>query len=55
MFELQVQIYLSSNQSDRLQVSETVLVKAENFLELAKILGRFHDLAQELRGAKINR
>ncbi len=32
-----------------LTVEETVDVRAEDFLELARILGQFHDLAQRLK------
>jgi hypothetical protein len=32
-----------------LQVSEEVDVSAENFLEMSKILGQFHDLAEKIR------
>ncbi len=32
-----------------LTIEETVDIAAEDFLELAKILGQFHDLAQRLK------
>lgn len=34
---------------DRLQVSEEVTVDASDFLEIAKILGQFHELTQHVR------
>lgn len=48
-FELQIQVYIRSNQGDNLSVSETVSIQAEDFLSIAKVLGQFHDLAQTLR------
>lgn len=49
MFELQITIYLNSNRGDRLQVSETILLRKTDFMGMAKVLGRFHDLAGELK------
>lgn len=50
-FELSVSVTITSNQGDRLYVSEQVTIKDCDFLEMmAKVLGRFHDLAIELRG-----
>jgi hypothetical protein len=49
MFELQISVYIRSNQGDQLNVSETVHVEATDFLDIAKVLGRFHDLANELK------
>lgn len=48
-FELNISIAISSNQGDRLHVTETVQVIAGDFLDIAKILGQFHDLATILR------
>lgn len=48
-FDLQIAVYITSNEGDRLNVSETVSVQANDFLDVAKILGQFHDLATALR------
>ena len=49
-WELRVSVDLHDMDTgyNRLNVSETVQVNADSFLEVAKILGRFHDLANEL-------
>jgi len=51
-FELQIQIYIRSNQGDSLSVGETITIVADDFLSIAKVLGQFHDLAQAIRAAK---
>lgn len=35
-----------------LRVHENITLTAEGFLDLCKILARFHELAEELRGKK---
>lgn len=51
---LEVHIFISSldergfTQSGGLEIREQVVVSADTFLEAAKILGQFHDLAQAL-------
>ncbi len=51
-YELSCQIYIRDNQGGNLNVSETVTVKAQSFLEIAQILGRFHELVQTLKTQK---
>jgi len=53
-FELQIQVWVRSNQGDSLSVSETVIVQAKDFLSIAGILGKFHDLAESLRERKVD-
>lgn len=49
VFELQVSVYIHSNMGDQLNVSETVTIPTQSFLDIAKVLGQFHDLAQSLK------
>ncbi len=51
-YDLQVTIYITSDRGDRLNVNETVSLSVTDFLDMAKVLGRFHDLAQELKARK---
>ena len=53
-FELQFQIYLRQTGygSGQIQLSETVTIGAMSFLELAKVLGQFHDLAESIKAAR---
>ena len=37
-------------ESGYLNIDETVEIDAKNFLEIAAILGKFHELAQKLSG-----
>lgn len=46
--EINIQIRPTGNYSQGLRIQETAIVKAETFLQCAKILGMFHDLAQEI-------
>lgn len=52
--QLEVHIFIRSvdewgySQSGGLEIREQVVVGADTFLEAAKILGQFHDLAQVL-------
>lgn len=48
-FTLRISVYVNSNQGDMLQVSEELQIKAMDFLDIAKILGQFHDLAQVIK------
>lgn len=48
-YELNISIYIRDNMGGNLNISETVLIEARNFLEMAKILGTFHELAEKLR------
>lgn len=52
IYNLQIAVYITSNNGDRLNVSETVEVPASDFLDIARILGQFHDLAIALRSRK---
>lgn len=36
---------------ERLEISETVKVKAENFLELCAVLSKFHELSEQMKDA----
>ena len=50
-YTLQINVWVrDSQQSGGLQVTEEVFIDADGFLEVAKILGMFHDLAQKLKG-----
>lgn len=51
-YELQVTIYITSDRGDRLNVNETVTLAVDDFLDMAKVLGQFHDLAQSLNARK---
>lgn len=51
-YDLQISIYITSNRGDRLNVNETVSLSVCDFLDIAKILGQFHDLAQLLKAKK---
>lgn len=48
-YEMQVSMYIRDSRGGNLNVSETVSIEASSFLEIAKILGTFHDLAQSLK------
>lgn len=48
-YDLQISIYITSNNGDRLNVNETVSLNVSDFLEMAQVLGRFHELAQSLK------
>ena len=50
-YELRIEVSISDRESGygRLGVSETVLVNSRSFLEMAKILGQFHDLAESIK------
>lgn len=51
IYELAINISIreQGNYSQGLTVQETAHVTAENFLECAKIMGMFHDLAETLK------
>lgn len=38
--------------SDRLEISEDLTLSAGNFMDVASILGKFHELAERLRAEK---
>lgn len=46
--------YYYNNNHDALSVEDKLVVNAAGFLEIAAILGRFHDLAEELKKGKVN-
>ena len=49
-FELSIQANIRDTQGGGfLSVSESVDIDAMDFLEIAKILGQFHDLAQKIK------
>lgn len=54
MYELVINITIRpvGDYSQGLRIEENVKVKAENFLECAKILGMFHDLTNSLEKPK---
>jgi len=47
-FRLMVQIMIHSDY-DRLEVREEIEIDEMGFLEIAKLLGRFHELAQQIK------
>lgn len=49
IYELNINITIRSNFGDNLQVSETVSIQAADFLDMAKVLGQFHDLAVAMK------
>lgn len=50
LYELYVSVSLRKQRGGQgdLSVTEHVTVKAKSFLEIAQILGRFHELSEEL-------
>lgn len=50
--EISIRIRPAGNYGEGLQIQETLKVNANDFLECAKILGAFHDLAHHLDGVK---
>jgi len=50
-YELRVDVSITDTQSGygRLAVTEAVSVNTASFLEMAKILGQFHDLAESIK------
>jgi hypothetical protein len=52
-YEMYIHIQLRDSQNGgTLNVSESVTITASNFLELAKILGQFHELAEKIRASR---
>jgi hypothetical protein len=53
-YELRVDVSITDTQSGfgRLAVSETVSVNTASFLEMAGILGQFHELAESIKKAE---
>lgn len=50
--QLSITVSLRSDFGDRLEVREDFEMGQIDFLEMAKILGQFHDLAQKLKSKK---
>ena len=49
-YRVDISVYLTDQmQGGRLEVRESIDVSASNFLEMAKILGAFHDLATKIK------
>lgn len=48
-FKLTVQIYISSDYSDRLELREELEMGEMDFLEMVSILGEFSKLAKDIR------
>ena len=48
-FKLTIQIYISSDYSDRLELREELDMGEMNFLEMASILGDFSKLARRIK------
>ena len=53
-FELSLEVSLSRRDytGERIHISERVNVNAKTFLEVAKILSLFHDLAESLKAKR---
>lgn len=47
---INVSIADENNYNSALQVREEIIIKADSFMEMCKILGNFHDLAKTVRG-----
>lgn len=50
---IQASIRPHGNYSEGLRIEETATINASTFLELAKILGQFHDLAISLKSPSL--
>lgn len=49
-YALQVNVWIRDNQNGSgFQVNEEVFINANGFLEIAKVLGQFHDLAMRFK------
>lgn len=50
--DLRVSIRPEGNYQQGLEITESVIVRAETFLEVASILARFHELALTMKAGK---
>ena len=49
-YELRLNVSLNDRQGqDRLEISEMYVLDVDGFLEVCKVLGEFHELAQRLK------
>lgn len=54
-FQVQINVVIEKRgpggyQGERLSTNETIYMNLASFTEIAAVLGRFHDLAQDIRG-----
>lgn len=51
-YTLRLEVYIEPEpyQGERLSIRESVTLNVSSFLEMAKVLSQFHDLAESLKG-----